>query len=213
MARRLASVMVDDILGTPLDRLGAALRLTDELRRPVAPAALTFSGGVSEYIFGRESKEYGDIAVPLARALTAELSRRTDLPLIDPGQRIRATVIGASQFTVQVSGKTIFLSDPSILPVHGVPVVHVGRTAEDDPDALAAAIQAGMIDLDLEPGARVAVAFSWRGDPDYARLAATGRAIIAGTSPGCTRREPLFLMIDGDIGRTLGRLMRRRVGL
>ena len=78
----------------------------------------------------------------LAAALADELSRRTALPLIDPGQRIRATVIGASQFTVQVSGKTIYLPDPGVLPVHNVPVVHVGLDlAGDSTGALTAAIR------------------------------------------------------------------------
>ncbi len=213
VARRLATVMADHILGGPLDELGAALQLTEALRRDTAPDALTFSGGVSEYVFGHESQEYGDIALPLARALAGELGRRTALPLIDAGQRIRATVIGASQFTIQVSGKTIYLSDPGVLPVHGIPVVHVGHTAEHHPDRLAEAIRRGLVDLDLAPDARVAIAFPWEGDPDYRRLAATGRAIVAATAPDGARAEPLFLMIDGDIGRTLGRLLHEELGL
>jgi len=213
VARRLAEVMADYILGAPLDELGTALGLTEGLRRTMSPAALTFSGGVSEYIFGRETEQYGDIALPLARSLTAELSRRSSVSLIDPGQRIRATVIGASQFTVQVSGKTIYMSDPSILPVHGIPVVHVGRVPEEHPDRLAEAIRRGITEIDLEPDARVAIAFSWHGDPDYRRLAAAGRAIIAATAPQGRRSEPLFLMIDGDIGRTLGRLLHEELGL
>jgi ethanolamine utilization protein EutA len=205
--------MADHILGGPLDRLGTALKLTDGLERTVAPTALTFSGGVSEYIFGGEAKEYGDIAMPLARALTAELSRRTDLPLVDPGQRIRATVIGASQYTIQVSGKTIYLSDPEVLPIHGVPVVSMGRIAEETPEKLTAAIRKGLADLDMEPDSRVAIAFSWHGDPDYTRLAAAGRAIVAAIAPAGKRSEPLFLMIDGDIGRTFGRLLHEELGL
>ena len=213
IANRMAVIAADHILGAPLDSLGTALMLTERLRRTVPPAALTFSGGVSEYIFGSEEREYGDIALPLARALTAELSRRSDLALVDPGQRIRATVIGASQFTIQVSGKTIYLSDPAILPVHGIPVVHVGRTAEEHPDALAEAVRRGLTDLDLEPDSRVAIAFSWQGDPDYHSLAATGRALVAALAPAGARNEPLFLMIDGDIGRTIGRLLKEELDL
>ena len=66
--------------------------------------------------------------------LATELSRRTGLSLIDPGQRIRATVIGASQFTVQVSGKTVYLPDPCVLPVHNVPVMRVEVDAAHDID-------------------------------------------------------------------------------
>ena len=210
-AQRLAQVAADYVLGAKLDGLGQKLLLTEPLRRIVEPTALTFSGGVSEYIFGTEPQEYGDIAMPLARAMIKELTTRAKLPLIDPGQRIRATVIGASQFTIQVSGKTIYLSDPSMLPVHGVPVMHVGRIAEDRPEKLTEAIRQGFVGLDLEPDGRAAIAFSWQGDPSYERLAATSNAIIAAVAK--QRTEPLFLMIDGDIGRTIGRLLHEELGL
>ena len=84
---------------------------------------------MSEYIFGREPREFGDIARPLATELVEAAGRaqaRRPRKNFDPGQGIRATVIGASQFTVQVSGKTVFLPDPGVLPVHNVPVVQAG---------------------------------------------------------------------------------------
>jgi ethanolamine utilization protein EutA len=189
--------------------------LTEELARPVRPAAVTFSGGVSEYIFGYESHDYGDIARLLATALGEELQRRGAPLAIDPGQRIRATVIGASQFTVQVSGKTIFLPDPGVLPLHNVPVVHAGLDLADtfDPIALTAAIRSSLARMDLSPDARMAIAFAWHGDPDYARIAAAGRAIVAAVAPDGTRKTPLLLMIDGDVGKTFGQLLRNELGL
>ena len=74
--------------------------------------------------------------------------------MADPGQRIRATVIGASQFTVQVSGKTIFLPDTSVLPVHNIPVVQVAIDLSGDIDVgrMAAAIRDGIARMDLDPG-------------------------------------------------------------
>jgi ethanolamine utilization protein EutA len=176
---------------------------------------LTFSGGVSEYIFGHEGGEYGDIARLLANELTSELSGRTALPLIDPGQRIRATVIGASQFTVQVSGKTIYLPKPDVLPVHNVPVVHVDMdlSGEFDSEDMAAAIRGKLRDMDIEPRSRVAIAFAWTGDPEYSRLKAAGRAIVAATAPDGTRNELLLLMIDGDIGKTVGQMLHDELNL
>ena len=160
--------------------LGQSLLLTEPLPRTVAPTALTFSGGVAEYIFGHEHQEFGDIAKPLAAALAGELSRRTGLPLIDPGQRIRATVIGASQFTVQVSGKTIYLPDPYVLPVHNVPVVRVALAAagDIDPGRFAAAIRSGLEEIDLDRNGRLAISFPWHGDPEHSRLKAAGEGIV-----------------------------------
>jgi ethanolamine utilization protein EutA len=215
VAGRLASIAADCILGEPCNRLGESLKLTEDLVRAVAPTALTFSGGVSEYIFGHEQEEYGDIAKLLASELTSELSKRTALPLIDPGQRIRATVIGASQFTVQVSGKTIYLPKPDILPVHNVPVVHIGMnlSGDFDADAMAEAIRGTMKNMDLDPRSRMAIAFAWNGDPEHSRLMTAGRAIVAAVAPGGIRNDLLLLMIDGDIGKTFGQLLHHELSL
>jgi ethanolamine utilization protein EutA len=213
IARRLATIAADHILGTP-DALGDALRLTDPLPRGAAPEAITLSGGVAEYFFGYEAREYGDIAKPLAEELRTELKRRSNLKLIDPGERIRATAIGASQFTVQVSGKTIHLPQGDVLPMHNVPVVPIGLDLAGaiDIHAVAAAIRAGLARLDLDRDAQVAIAFAWTGDPDHARLAAAARAIMAALAPDGTRARPLFVMIDGDVARTIGRILTEELG-
>ena len=184
IAQRLAVVAADVIGGAALDSLGQSLLLTEPLPRTVTPTALTFSGGVAEYIFGHEHQEFGDIAKPLAAALAGELSRRLGLPLIDPGQRIRATVIGASQFTVQVSGKTIYLPDPYVLPVHNVPVVRVALAAagDIDPGRFAAAIRSGLEEIELDRNGRLAISFPWHGDPEHSRLKAAGQGIVSALS-------------------------------
>ncbi len=214
IVRRLAAVAADYLCDVPLDKLGEALALTEPLLRSCAPSAISCSGGVAEYMFGHEASEYGDIAKPLAAALAAELSRRSALPLIDPGQRIRATVIGASQFTVQVSGKTIYLPDPYVLPIHNVPVLRVELESADviDPARLANAISARLDEFDLDRNPRLAVAFSWRGDPEHGRLKAAGEGIVRALTPLADRIRLLLVMIDGDVGKTLGRLLHRELG-
>ena len=213
LARRLAKVAADYILDAPLDSLGQSLLLTDRVPRGPKPTAITFSGGVAEYLFGHEPQEFGDLAKLLAGELAGELSRRRSLPLVDPGQRIRATVIGASQFTVQVSGKTIYLPDPYVLPVHNVPVLHVNVEAAGPVDQarLAAAIRTGLAELDLDRNPRVAVAFSWRGDPEHGRLKAAGEGILSALAPSQDRIALLLLVIDGDVGKTFGRILHREL--
>ena len=213
IAHRLAQVAADMILDSPLDALGESLLLTERLPPGPRPTAITFSGGVAEYMFGHEHHDYGDIAKLLATALAQDLSRRSSLPLIDPGQRIRATVIGASQFTVQVSGKTIYLPDPYVLPVHNVPVLRVSLNSggDLDQDRLVAAIHAGMDEVDLDHSGRVAIAFGWRGDPEHARLKTAAEGIVRALEPLQARIRLLLLMIDGDIGKTFGRILHREL--
>ena len=213
LAHRLAVAAADVITGAALDRLGQSLLLTEPLPHGLQPSGLTFSGGVAEYIFAHERAEFGDIAAMLAAALAGELSRRSRLPLIDPGQRIRATVIGASQFTVQVSGKTIYLPDPYVLPVHNVPVVRVGLGGENDidPERFAAAIRAGLEETDIDRYGRLAVAFPWPGDPEHSRLKAAGEGLVGALMPLAAQIKLLLVMIDGDVGKTFGRILHREL--
>ena len=215
VCERLAALVVDRIAGTGLDALGRALQLTDPLARTVAPSYVTFSGGVAEYIFGRETGDFGDIAAPLAAAVVRQLKRRVRLKVIEPLERIRATVIGASQFTVQVSGKTIHLPNPGVLPVRNIPVLHLaagpveGATPQDIADGFSAAARL----QDLDPSAVLALSFPWHGEPEHARLLAMARGIVRFAAPKGTRERPLFLMIDGDVGASLGRILREEAGL
>lgn len=209
VADRLAKIAADYVLDAPRDALGASFLLTEELPRHVKPKLVTFSGGVSEYVFGRESRDFGDIARPLSEAIVRQLGERKAPTSIDPGQGIRATVIGASQFTVQVSGKTVFIPDTSVLPVHNVPVVQAGLELGGDIDVAktAAAIRAAISKMDLDPAGRLAIAFTWAGDPEFSRLEAMGKAIMSALGEGRASGHLLLLMIDGDIGKTLGRLL------
>ena len=209
IAERLAVIVADQICGTALDQLGQDLELTQSLSRTPAPGFITFSGGVAEYIFGRESADHGDIAKPLADEIVKQIKARISIPIIEPLERIRATVIGASQFTVQVSGKTIYVPDRSVLPVHNVPVVHLGLEISDHIDivGIVSSLSKSAEVLDLDPGARLAIAFSWVGAPEYRRLLAMARAIVQFAAPSGKRDEALFLMIDGDVGASLGRIL------
>lgn len=213
LAERLAEVVVDQICGGPRDALGQALEVTPPLGRTVVPRFITFSGGVAEYMFARESGDYGDIARPLARAITRQMKARVRLPVIEPHERIRATVIGASQFTVQVSGKTIYLPDAGILPVRNIPVVHLGRGLADrlEPDAICEAFRRQAAVLDLPATGALALSFAWRGEPDHAALLAMAEGIRRFAAPTRRRVAPLFLMIDGDVGASLGRILQQEL--
>ena len=53
-----------------------------------------------------------------------------NLPLVEPENKIRATVIGAGSFSLSVSGTTCYV-DPSVeLPLNNIPVVPVPISKE-----------------------------------------------------------------------------------
>jgi ethanolamine utilization protein EutA len=187
------------------------LLLTEPLEAGVRPHLVTFSGGVAEYIFGREARGFGDLAQPLAAHIVqAFRAGRMEVPMRDPGQGIRATVIGASQFTVQLSGKTIHLSDKAQLPVRNVPVLFPNLDPHYSADGVAVAITAALKRADLREDQPVALGIRWRGEPHYQRLRelAAGIAMAAGNAA-----LPLILMVDRDVARLLGHLLEHELGV
>jgi ethanolamine utilization protein EutA len=212
LAGALADALAEAVAGDVRSPLARELLVTDPPAWSTAPASLSISGGVAEYVYGRESERFGDIAPELSGAIAERLrDGRVALPLVEPPQGIRATVIGASQFSVQVSGSTVDVTGGSVLPLHGVPVV---RPRVDLSGAIAAAQVALSIahaarrmDL-LYRDAQAALAFRWDGDPSHARLRALARG-IAHVPLGAA----LIVLVDGDVAQSLGRVLSDELGV
>jgi ethanolamine utilization protein EutA len=177
--------------------------------------AMTFSGGVAEYLYKRETRRFGDLGSDLAEELRHALAHRRDLPPVwDPGQGIRATVIGAAQFSVQISGNTILIADPDKLPLQNLPVLSCQFALDDAiaPDAVAASVRGALARADFEEGeSPVALSFPWHGDPSHARLHAVAAGICAALPRTLQEEMPLVLLIDGDVGKSLGRVIRHEI--
>jgi ethanolamine utilization protein EutA len=127
VARLMAECLVSFLGLIPAPHpVASALLLTDQPMAAPESAWYVCSGGVSEYFYGWQPSEFGD----LGSLLGAELRRLlSDLispeRLLEPAEGIRATVIGAGQYSVQISGETIYRSDPGVLPLRNVPVLSV----------------------------------------------------------------------------------------
>jgi len=175
---------------------------------------VVFSGGVGEYVYGRENRDFGDLGPRLAFALRR---KHTELGLIllEPKEAIRATCIGASQYTVQLSGDTIFLAQPEILPVRNIPTVTV-RGINDPPTAasVARAIRQGMERLDLQDGVGpFALGIQWHRGADYASL----RELCAGIASAALRNvcdgAPLVVILDADVAGIVGAMLQGEFGV
>jgi ethanolamine utilization protein EutA len=210
-AGRLAARMADTLFAAmrgDAPRLGTTrlLRL-DPLAWTGPVGTVTFSGGVSEYIYGWESGEFGD----LGSLLAAEIRRRAaaaGMQIAPPAQGIRATVIGASQYTTQVSGSTIFVSPLDALPLRNLPVITPPFALDGDAidrSAVAGAIRTALQRLDLaETETPVALFVSWSGSATFHRLDAFCRGVAEGLGGLLARGLPAVLAGDGDVGGLLG---------
>jgi len=210
---RMSELIVDAMNRAPPDALFGRLLVTEPWPRQLADMpidAVTFSGGVAEYLYGREPEKFGDLGFDLAHELRQTLAHKGVAGAIwDPGQGIRATVIGAAQFSVQTSGNTIMISDRNLLPLHNLPVLpcRFDLSGQIDADTVAAQVREALAQSDLIDDAdAIALAFRWQGEPSHTRLAALARG-LCGALPKSVQAGALVLLIDGDVGLSLGRLI------
>jgi ethanolamine utilization protein EutA len=210
-AKALAARMADRLFeamqgGSPSADKAALLRL-DPLSWRGVLSDVSFSGGVSEYIYGGEAKAFGDIGPQLAAEVRARL-HAWGQELARPEARIRATVIGASQYTMQVSGSTIFVWPLATLPLRSVPVIapSFALDAETiDPAAVSAAIRGALKRLDLGSGeSPVAVFVPWRGSATFRRLDDFCKGVADGLAAIIGHGHPIVLAGDGDVGGLMG---------
>jgi ethanolamine utilization protein EutA len=214
VAETMADTLIAALTGGPVP---AGLLLTEPLGDLRDVDGVMFSGGVAEYLYGREARRFGDLGRPLGEALRRRLdSGALPWPLLPAGECIRATALGASEYSVQLSGNTGYISDPdALLPRRNLqvvrPVYELGP--EVDAAALADAIRRHLVALDADGDSDVAVAMSWSGLPSYDRMLPFAQAIRDGLADRLAQGRPIYVMLDGDVALTLGRLLREELGV
>ena len=218
VAAWMADALLTAIRGHPMPHDIEHLYLTDPLPETGPIAGIMVSGGVAEFFYGREQQDFGDMGKLLGEALRARIDAGAlPWPLLPPGECIRATALGASEYSVQLSGNTTCISDPAaLLPRRNLQVLQPSFEFGEHIDAgqLARAIREHFKSFDLVEGeVEVALAFRWRGAPTYERIAALASGIVAGLANTVAQAKPLFIVLDGDIAQTLGAILREEMQL
>ena len=210
---------VIDLLGSALEettglrpRTGLSARLTTN-RLPALnsapPPLLCFSGGVADLIYTDSPPHwlaYGDIGVLLGRAVRE--SALFAAPHIQPGETIRATVIGAGSHATTLTGSTIAYEGVNF-PLKNLPVLAV----RDEEANRSAGELADTISRRLEwfwdggkPEA-VVVALHGLKSPSFDELERLADGLTRGLGPLTEAGLPLMVALEEDMGKALGQAM------
>jgi ethanolamine utilization protein EutA len=214
MAGAMADVVVGAAVGGPAPAGLASDYRAAPLSRHLA-RRVVLSGGMTRFAQGQETRSFGDLGEPLAREVVDRLGQAGFVvELSDHG--IRATVLGASQYSVQLSGSTIHVSDPSVLPLTNVPVlVPLGDARSWEDQALVEAAVRKALDA---PGHRedagpIAIVLPWSGVATFARLDVVCRGLAAALEPLLAEGRPVVVICSADIAGLVGSHLAEVVGL
>lgn len=209
----MASDLIHALLDRPASPEVAALYLTDPLADISMIRCMLFSGGVAEYVYDREQRDFGDLGKRLGAAIRKRIQAGA-LPwtLLQESQGIRATALGASEYSAQLSGNTCYISNPeTILPRRNLQVVHTEFNFGEQFDSaeLGRAIRK-QLQLFNMTGANedLVLSLHWKGQPEFARIYALAEGIKQGLDERIDRGKSLYVILDADIALTLGAVLR-----
>ena len=182
---------------------------------PEKVQAVFFSGGVADLIYheSADTWAYGDIGVLLGRAIR-ESRLFTDFQKMEPGETIRATVVGAGTYTTTISGSTITYSD-DIFPLKNIPVIKLDEELQEacfagETEPVIRRIQWVLGQNDEE---HFILAMPGKRNPGYTemkRAAASIRQIMDRVQPP---GESILLVIESDIAKAMGQMIRQQPDL
>jgi len=216
VADAMADALVAAVAARPMPHDVEHLYLTDPILDLGHIDGIMFSGGVAEYVYQREDRDFGDMGPRLGRAIRARIEQGAfPWPVLPAGECIRATALGASEYSVQLSGNTSYISAPGVLlPRRNLQVLLPPFVCEEtiDPEQLANVIRSHMTAFDVVDTDRdIALALRWTGMPRHERLAAFAAGIKRGLGDRIAKKQPIFIMLDGDVAQTLGHILREEL--
>ncbi|MDR3203414.1 MAG: ethanolamine ammonia-lyase reactivating factor EutA [Deltaproteobacteria bacterium] len=180
-------------------------------------AALTFSGGVADYVYEANVEDpflYGDIGPLLGRSI-ATCPALGLIPFIKPYETIRATVVGAGANSLALSGSTITVSHPEVLPLKNLPILKLTAQDEDDnykwlPSKLSEKLNWFQ---DSEEGGYQIVAIALTGplNPSYDQVLNLRDRLIEALDDYLRFNDILIIAVENDLAKSLGQALRSKL--
>jgi len=213
IATKFAEALIEVITGPASSSLAKQLMVTNDLDFPDRIDEYSFSGGVAELMYGRNG-DYDDIGQILADKINSLICKLAP-PVIEPVNKIRATVIGAGAYSLSISGSSGFMDDKLTFPIKNVPVIRVDvERSKLSVEHVVSQINVSFQRFDLSEGEEI-VALYFK-DPvraSYPKLELFAKSIEAALTNSIEKKIPIILIFEKDIACSVGNVIRRETGL
>jgi len=187
--------------------------MTDDLNFPGKIDEYSFSGGVAELMYGANGV-YDDMGPILAKKINL-LTPRLAAPVIEPANKIRATVIGAGAYSLSISGSSGFMDENLSFPIRNVPVIRVDvDRSRLSVEHVISQINVSYQRFDLIEGEDIAALYfkdTFRAS--YPELELLARSVEAALPNSIARKLPIILIFEKDIACGVGNVIRRETSL
>ena len=173
--------------------------------------AISFSGGCSEFIYGSETTDFGDLGLSLGPAVM-DRAQTSQVPVERTKRGIRATVVGSTQYSVQISGNTIHTTSEDLLPVRNSQVLSVEMSIGDSFEQVFPRVEQALERFDLgDLDQAFALCFAVDGTVPTMETMRTIADVAATTWEEYDREGPLLVILDMDLAQSVGSHIEKRL--
>ena len=212
-ALKLAEILIEVMKGPAVSPLARELMVTEDLIFPDNIDEYIFSGGVAEFIYGGNG-DYSDIGEILASKILT-LKEKLEAPIVEPVNKIRATVIGAGAYSLSISGSSGFMDEQISFPIKNIPVLRVDvEESQLSVEHVVSQVNMAFRRYDLKEGQEI-VALYFK-DPvrvNYPALELFAKSIESALTNSIVKKIPVILIFEKDIACSVGNVIRRETGL
>jgi ethanolamine utilization protein EutA len=216
ISQEYAKVLVEVMRGPATSKIAKELMMTDDLDFSIPIDDYSFSGGVAEMIYDNNNsyEEFNDIGIYLAEEIKL-LTEELGLKIIEPENKIRATVIGAGAFSLSVSGSTCYVDRDVVLPLNNIPVLPVNvKRREFSFEHINNEIKRAFKNYDMKEGEDiVALYFKEFIDHTDSILSTLAKAIESSLPHSVAQKKSIILIFSMDIAKVLGIAIRRETSI
>lgn len=213
ISKEYAKALIEVMQGPAKSPIAKELMMTDDLDFSIPIDAVSFSGGVAEYLYG-SNEGFDDIGLYLAEEIKS-LIDELGWSVIEPEAKIRATVIGAGAFTLSVSGSTCYFDKSIEFPISNIPVIPINVTTENyRPGIVEKEIASAFTKYDMIEGTdHVGLYFEDSLYRSYTWLQEFVTSIECALPKSIAKKKLIILLFESDIGKMVGLMIRRETSI
>ncbi len=213
IAKRFAEILMEVITGPATSSLARQLMMTDDLIFPDKIEEFSFSGGVAELMYGGNGI-YDDMGRVLADKINT-LTPKLIAPVIEPQNKIRATVVGAGAYSLSISGSSGFMDENISFPIKNIPVLRVDvDESRLSLEHVISQTKASFKRFGLKEGEEtVALYFKDPVKAYYPSLELFAKSVEGALTNSIANKRPIILIFEKDIACSVGNVIRRETDL
>lgn len=169
--------------------------------------AVSFSGGVGKLIYEEEKKDklaYNDIGIYLAESVKKAV-KKYEVQLVKPKETISATVIGAGNHSVDISGGTITITQIRNLPLKNIPILTIDDALYLSAEEFKSQVEKKVQWMQgLDKNQNIALNLQINEKLGFNQITGLAEKVIYAAKELLKVQDTLIVIVFGDYGKVLG---------